>query len=59
MKCGVRQGCVLVSDRFFLYSEIIMEGYLGIEVGGHNINNLRYPYGTSLIAERIVHFIFF
>ena len=22
----------------------------GVNVGGHNINNLRYAYGTSLLA---------
>ncbi|GFN87694.1 hypothetical protein PoB_001420000 [Plakobranchus ocellatus] len=47
---GVRQGCVL----FSLYSEIIMqnlENHPGIDVGGQNINNLRYADDTVLIAE--------
>ena len=54
IKRDVRKGCVLSSDLFSLYSEMIMrhlEGTLGIQTGGHNINNLRYADGTVLIAE--------
>ena len=50
----VRLGCALSPDLFSLYREIIMpnlEGYAGIKVGGHNVNNLRYADDTVLIAE--------
>ena len=56
IKCGVRQGYVLSPHLFSLYSEIIMqnlEGYPGIKVGGHNVNNLRYSNDTVLIVENI------
>ena len=46
--------CVLSPDLFSLQSEKIMpnlEGYLGIKVGGHNINNLRYVGDSALSAE--------
>ena len=52
-KRGVTQGCVLFSDLFSPYSEIIMqnpEGYLRIKEGGHNIQ-LRYTDDTVLIQE--------
>ena len=54
IKHGVSQGCVLSPDLSFLYSEICMqnlEGYPGIKVEGHNVNNLRYADDTVLIAE--------
>ncbi|GFR89803.1 endonuclease-reverse transcriptase [Elysia marginata] len=45
IKRGVRQGWVLSPDLFSLYSEFIMrsiEGLIGIHIGEHIINNLRY-----------------
>ena len=39
---------------FSIYSEIIMralEGMPGIEVGGYNMNNIRYADDTVLIAD--------
>ena len=48
-KHDVSQGCVLSSDFFSLFSEIIMrnlEGYQGIKVGGHSVNNLKYVDDT-------------
>ena len=55
IKCGVRQKSVLSPDRFSPYSELMimqnLEGYQGIELGGHNVKNLRYADDTVLIAE--------
>ena len=54
MKRSVRQGCVLLTDLFNLYSEVIMKNlqdHPGIKVGGKNVNNLRYADDTVLIAE--------
>ena len=54
IKRGVRQGCVLSSDLFSLYSEIIMRNLVnspGIKIGGRVINNFRYADDTVLIAE--------
>ena len=54
IKPGVRQRCVLCSNLFSHYSEIIMqnlEGYPGIKVEWHIINNLRYIDIIVLIAE--------
>ena len=51
---GVRQGCVLSPDLFSLYSEVILreiEMVDGFNVGGHNINNIRYADDTVLIAD--------
>ena len=51
---GVRQGCVLSPALFNLYTDIIfrnVEHLRGLNVGGMNINNLRYADDTVLIAE--------
>ena len=53
IKKGVRQGCVLSSSLFNLYTEqIFREGGVmkGVTVGGANINNLRYGDDIALLA---------
>ena len=53
---GVRQGCVLSTYLFNLYSEYIMrqanleELDIGVRMGGRKIDNLRYADGTTLLA---------
>ena len=53
----VRQGCILSPCLFNLYAEYIMrnagleETQAGIKIAGRNINNLRYAYDTTLMAE--------
>ena len=55
---GVRQGCILSPRLFNVYAEYIMrnagldEAQAGIKIAGRNINNLRYPDDTTLMAER-------
>ena len=54
---GVHQGCILSPCLFDLYAEYIMqnagldETQAGINIGGRNINNLRYANDTTLMAE--------
>ena len=54
---GVRQGRILSPCLFNLYAEHIMrnagleEAQAGIKIARRNINNLRYAYGTTLMAE--------
>ena len=54
---GVRQGCILSSCLFNLYTEYIMrnagldDSQAGIKISGRNINNLRYTDDTTLMAE--------
>ena len=54
---GVHQGCILSPCLFKLYAEYIMrntgleEAQAGIKIAGRNINNLRYAYDTTLMAE--------
>ena len=55
---GVQQGCLFSPYLFNLYVEHIMtnarldELQAGIKIGGRNINNLRHPNDTPLMAER-------
>ena len=54
IKKGVRQGSVLSPNLFNLYTEKIfreVEDMKGINIGGVNINNLRYADDTVLLAE--------
>ena len=54
---GVYQGCILSPCLFNLYVEYIMlnsrldETQAGINIGGRNINNLRYTDGTTFMIE--------
>ena len=51
---GVRHGCVLSQNLFNLYTEKIfteVEDMKGVNIGGVNINNLRYADDTVLLAE--------
>ena len=54
---GVCQGCILSPCLFNLYAEDIMrnagldEAQAGIKIAGRIINNLRYAYDTTLMAE--------
>ena len=53
----LRQGYILSLCLFNLYAEYIMrnagleETQAGIKIAGRNINNLRYAYDTTLMAE--------
>ena len=50
----VRQGCVLSPNLFNLYTEKIfreVEDMKGVNIGGVNINNVRYADDTVLLAE--------
>ena len=51
---GVRQGCVLSPDLFFLYSQIIMKEMTdlsGIKTGWRNINKMRYADDMVQMTE--------
>ena len=53
---GVCQGCLLSPCLFKLYAEYIMgsgleEAQAGIKIAGRNINNFRYAYNTTFMAE--------
>ena len=53
----IHQGCILSPCLFNLYAEYIMrhvgldEAQAGIKIARRNINNLRYAYDTTLMAE--------
>ena len=55
---GIHQGCILSPCLFNLYAEYIMrnpgleEALAGLKIAERNINNLRYAYDTTLMAER-------
>ena len=57
IKKGVHQGCPLSSCLFNLHAEHIMrnvgldEFQAGVKIGRRNINNLRYAYHTTPMAE--------
>ena len=54
---GVCTGCILSPYLFNLYADYIIsnarldEVQAGIKIAGRNINNLRYAYDTTLMAE--------
>ena len=54
---GAHQGYILSPCLFNLYAEYIMrntgldEAQARIKIAGRNINNLRYAYDTTLMAE--------
>ena len=54
---GVHQGCILSPCLFTLHAKYIMqnarldEAQAGIKTARRNINNLRYAYDTTLMAE--------
>ena len=54
---GIQQGCILSACLFNLYVVYIIqnagldEAQAGIKITGININNLRYPDDTTLMAE--------
>ena len=56
---GVCQGCILSLCSLNLYAEYFMrnpgvdEAQAGIKIAGRNINNLRYPDDTTLMAESV------
>ena len=52
----MHQGCIVSPNLFNSYAEYIMwdaigKSQAGIDTGGRNINNLRYAYDTTLMAE--------
>ena len=59
IKKGVRQGCVLSPNLFNLYTEKIfreVEDMKGVNIGGVNINNLRYADDTQSYLQKVLCF---
>ena len=53
---GVRQGCVMSPDLFNLYGEMILrelQDLEGVNIGGYNINHIRYADDTVLVADSV------
>ena len=53
IKKGVRQGCILSPDLFFMYSQKAiedLEGFEGVKVGEVNVNNVRCADDTLLYS---------
>jgi len=54
---GVRHGCILSNALFNLYAEVIMRdaeldsAEEGVRIGGRILNNLRYAYDNTILAE--------
>ena len=54
---GVHQGCVMIPCLFNLHAQYIMQNsgldevQTEIKIAGRNVNNLRYAYDTTLMAE--------
>ena len=54
---GICEGCLLLPCLFKLYAEYIMQNsgldevQTEIKIAGRNVNNLRYAYDTTLMAE--------
>ena len=54
---GIRKGCILSPCLFNLYAEYIVrngrldEAQAGIKIARRNINEIRYPDETALLAE--------
>ena len=57
IKKGVRQECILSPHLFSIYTEQVMRAAqieeMGLNVGGHNITNLRYADDTALTTNSL------
>ena len=53
---GVRQGCILSSILFNIYSEMLIKDALqdedGIKINGESITTIRYADDTAILAEK-------